>query len=92
MYAQGKAQKRPVKTLSLHIKLILGTETPDNNQAKKIITETSRSWEKGRIYFSELPLDYVQMSSVQQQQQQNKTGKYDPFKGKKSIKIDSENT
>lgn len=51
MYAQGKAQKRPVKTLSLHIKLILGTETPDNNQAKKNNNRNQQITGKGENLF-----------------------------------------
>lgn len=35
MQGQGKSQERPEKTLSLHIRLILGTEVAYNNFKKK---------------------------------------------------------
>lgn len=35
MHAQGKVQKRPEKIFSLHLKLILGTETSYNYQKNK---------------------------------------------------------
>lgn len=56
----GKAQKRPEKTLSLQLRLILSTEIACNNQKKKKTPNTatgnkkSKYWGKGRICFPEV--------------------------------------
>lgn len=65
--AKGTDSKNTEKTLSLKLRLILGTETVDNNQHNKNNNKNSKPWGKERIWFPKLPHFQIQMSNFQQQ-------------------------
>ena len=47
VHARGKDQKRPEKTLNLHLRLIHDTKTLYNNHKNKQKAKTSKFWERG---------------------------------------------
>lgn len=55
MYAQGKAQKRPEKTLNLHLRLTLSTKTACNNQRNKNTNQQTKPVE-GESHFQSTTL------------------------------------